>query len=113
MQQWCGAWHWGGSLLAPHGVVRAAAMQSILIFYLLNFFCHCCCRSANVELCLYLLALGILCAFYVQSSHEEERAQAMHQHKVERRKIRRSAGEISKTFKDKPKFWMGQRVNTK
>lgn len=49
----------------------------------------------------------------LQSSHEQERAQALHQHKVERRKIRRSAGEISKTFKDKPKFWMGQRVNTK
>ena len=49
----------------------------------------------------------------LQSSHEQERVQALHQHKVERRKIRRSAGEISKTFKDKPKFWMGQRVNTK
>lgn len=32
------------------------------------------------------------------------------EHHAERRKIRRSAGEITKGLKQKPKFWMGQRV---
>ncbi|XP_053394245.1 nucleolar protein 10-like [Mercenaria mercenaria] len=32
------------------------------------------------------------------------------EHNAERRKIRRSAGEITKGLKQKPKFWMGQRV---
>ena len=52
----------------------------------------------------------VLCA---QSYRDEEREEAQHQHQVERRQMRRSAGDITKTFKDKPKFWMGQRVNTK
>lgn len=45
-----------------------------------------------------------------KSSREEERKRKMAEHKGERRKVHRSAADISKQIKAKPKFWMGQRV---
>lgn len=45
-----------------------------------------------------------------QNSRAEEKVKAMKEHQLERRKIRRSAGDITKQLKSKPKFWMGKRV---
>ncbi|KAL8582117.1 hypothetical protein ACOMHN_004037 [Nucella lapillus] len=45
-----------------------------------------------------------------KSSREVETKKRMEEHKGERRKVRRSAADISKQIKAKPKFWMGQRV---
>lgn len=49
--------------------------------------------------------------FIFNRSKRELRQEAeQKEHHVERRKLRRSAHEISKQIKDKPKFWMGKRV---
>ncbi|XP_076441334.1 nucleolar protein 10-like [Babylonia areolata] len=45
-----------------------------------------------------------------KSYREEEKKRKMEEHKGERRKVRRSAADISKQFKSTPKFWMGQRI---
>ncbi|XP_064605432.1 LOW QUALITY PROTEIN: nucleolar protein 10-like [Liolophura sinensis] len=49
--------------------------------------------------------------FSLKKPKTESRRQLLSkQHHAERRKIRRSAADISKGFKTKPKFWMGKRV---
>jgi hypothetical protein len=46
----------------------------------------------------------------LQDSRSEQKAKQMKEHQLERRKIRRSAGDITKQLKTRPKFWMGKRV---
>ncbi|KAH3831940.1 nucleolar protein 10-like [Dreissena polymorpha] len=41
---------------------------------------------------------------------DQKRVIEQREHTAERKKLRRSAGEITKGFKQPPKFWMGQRV---
>lgn len=45
-----------------------------------------------------------------KSERESRRQKANKEHYEERKKLRRTAGEISKGFKDKPKYWMGKKV---
>ncbi|OWF53780.1 nucleolar protein 10-like [Mizuhopecten yessoensis] len=45
-----------------------------------------------------------------KSERESRRQKANKEHYEERKKLRRTAGEISKEFKEKPKYWMGKKV---
>ena len=53
----------------------------------------------------------VIVFLFVQSKKDIRKFAEERDHKIERRKVRRSAHEISKTIKEKPKFWMGKRVN--
>ncbi|CAH1775195.1 unnamed protein product [Owenia fusiformis] len=46
-----------------------------------------------------------------KSDKEKTKKMEMQQHHAERRKIRRSAHEITKTSKPQPKYWMGKKVS--
>ena len=48
--------------------------------------------------------------FIFQTPKEMKRDTQEKEHHAERKKVRRSAHEISKQIKEKPKFWMGKRV---
>ena len=45
-----------------------------------------------------------------QGRKEIRQESDLKEHMKERKQSRRSAGEITKGFKEKPKFWMGKRV---
>ncbi|XP_062591859.1 nucleolar protein 10-like [Saccostrea cucullata] len=47
---------------------------------------------------------------FKKSEREISRQQKSREHHKERKNIRRSAGDITKTLKQKPKFWLGKRV---
>lgn len=47
---------------------------------------------------------------FKKSRREEKRQEENQAHRKERKQLRRSAGEITKGLKQKPKYWMGQRV---
>uniref|UniRef100_A0A8W8K4R8 Nucleolar protein 10-like N-terminal domain-containing protein n=1 Tax=Magallana gigas TaxID=29159 RepID=A0A8W8K4R8_MAGGI len=47
---------------------------------------------------------------FKKSEREVRQQQQSREHHKERKNIRRSAGDITKTLKQKPKFWLGKRV---
>lgn len=47
---------------------------------------------------------------FKKSEREVKQQQQSREHHKERKSIRRSAGDITKTLKQKPKFWLGKRV---
>lgn len=49
-------------------------------------------------------------SIHFQSQKEIKRQEEYQAHRKERKEVRRSAGEITKGLKQKPKYWMGKRV---
>lgn len=52
----------------------------------------------------------IIFSIQFQSQKEIKRQEEYQAHRKERKEVRRSAGEITKGLKQKPKYWMGKRV---